>query len=231
MSFRENGVTAHRGNPVAVPENTIGSFESAYRIGADFIETDVHRSADGGLFLCHDHTTGRTFAKDLVIAESTGAQLLELGLPTLEEALDWLTIRPGIRMSLQPKCPAVREICDAVKAAQLEDRIAFNDGNFDYLAEAKRLIPQAVIFYDTHGAETLEQGIARALNANFFGLVSHFDFLTPERVTMIRAAGLEPGVWTVNDANEIRRFLEMGICRFYTDDPALALKVKHEFKA
>ncbi len=230
MNFRENGVTAHRGNPVAVPENTIASFESAYRVGADYVETDVHRSIDGGLFLCHDHTTGRTFGKELVIAESTGAELRELGLPTLAEALEWLDARPGIRLSLQPKCPAVREICNAVKIAEVENSIAFNDGNFEYLAEAKRLIPQAVIFYDTCGAETLERGIAKAREAEFHGIVSRFDFLTPERVTMIRAAGLEPGVWTVNDATEIRRFLDMGVYRFYTDDPALVLKLKQEFK-
>jgi len=54
MAFRYNGITGHRGNPARAPENTLESFENAMRVGVDFVETDVHLTADGRLMLCHN---------------------------------------------------------------------------------------------------------------------------------------------------------------------------------
>lgn len=53
MMFLNSGVTGHRGNCEAMPENAIAP-------GVDFLETDVRESADGVLFLRRDATTGRT---------------------------------------------------------------------------------------------------------------------------------------------------------------------------
>ncbi len=242
MTFRNNGVTGHRGNCEAMPENTLAGFENAIALGVDFLETDVHESSDGVLFLCHDATTGRTCGTDLVIAETEAAELrklnaahgfapgLELPVPTLDELLALALKHPQIRVSLQPKCPAVGAICEAVKKAGMSGRIAFNDGNFDWINEAKKRIPEAAIFYDTYGVEQLESGIEKARAAGFYGIVAHCDSLNRERVAAIAAAGLEPGVWTVNDEAEMRRFFEMGVFRIYTDRPALALRIKGETK-
>jgi glycerophosphoryl diester phosphodiesterase len=50
----------HRGTPLYAPENTLPAFESAFEMGADGIELDVKRTADGVLVAMHDTTTGRT---------------------------------------------------------------------------------------------------------------------------------------------------------------------------
>ncbi|OQA87585.1 MAG: cytoplasmic glycerophosphodiester phosphodiesterase [Lentisphaerae bacterium ADurb.Bin242] len=242
MRFLHNGVTGHRGNPEEVPENTLPGFENAIALGVDFLETDVRESADHVLFLCHDATTGRTCGTDLVIAETEAAELRKLNaacgfaqgvsmpIPTLDELLALVASHSRIRLSLQPKCPAVGAICEAVKKVNLTNRIAFNDGNFDWIAEAKERIPEAVIFYDTYGIEQLEHGIGRAKAAGFHGIVAHKGSLTRERVDAVIAEGLEPGVWVVNDEAEMRRFFEMGVFRVYTDRPALALALKKEWK-
>jgi len=47
-----------------------------------------------------------------------------------------------------------------------------------------------------------------------------------EIVEQIRKAGLEPGVWTVNSEADMRRFLDMGVQRIYTDYPARLLRLK-----
>lgn len=240
MTLRYNGVTGHRGNPECAPENTIAGFESAIGLGVDFLETDVHETSDGVLVLSHDGTTGRCCGTDLVIRETSFAELRKLNasfsfnpgciarIPTLEEALELLAGHPDVRLSLQPKCPAVKAICDSVRASGLADRIAFNDGNFGYLSEAKERLQEATIFYDTTTIDQLERGIAEAAAAGFFGLVAHKDSLTRERVDAVREAGLEPGVWTVNDESEMRNFLKVGVFRFYTDRPSLLLKIREE---
>ena len=77
-AFRNNGLTAHRGNPAGFPENTLPGFADGLASGADWLETDVHRTRDGQVVVCHDATTGRTADGDLVIAESTLAELKRL---------------------------------------------------------------------------------------------------------------------------------------------------------
>lgn len=51
---------AHRGASMLAPENTIASANLATRIGVYGLETDVHVSLDGQLFLMHDDTFDRT---------------------------------------------------------------------------------------------------------------------------------------------------------------------------
>ena len=54
----------------------------------------------------------------------------------------------------------------------------------------------------------------------------HKDDVTKERVAKIRAAGLEPGAWTVNNPALMQRLLGLGIERIYTDYPDKLLKIK-----
>jgi glycerophosphoryl diester phosphodiesterase len=44
---------AHRGYKAAFPENTMGAFEGAVKVGAHAIETDIHISKDGVIVLSH----------------------------------------------------------------------------------------------------------------------------------------------------------------------------------
>lgn len=53
-------IGAHRGARTLAPENTRLAFECARRCGADFVELDVQRTADGRLVVIHDDTPGRT---------------------------------------------------------------------------------------------------------------------------------------------------------------------------
>ncbi|XP_023572450.1 glycerophosphodiester phosphodiesterase domain-containing protein 4 isoform X2 [Octodon degus] len=51
---------AHRGSPMAGPENTMMAFEKAVEEGAHGLETDVHLSTDRVPFLMHDYDLRRT---------------------------------------------------------------------------------------------------------------------------------------------------------------------------
>ena len=51
---------AHQGGEDEVPSATMYSFERSLRLGADMLEVDVHRSADGKLVVLHDATVDRT---------------------------------------------------------------------------------------------------------------------------------------------------------------------------
>jgi glycerophosphoryl diester phosphodiesterase len=47
-------VVAHRGASAIAPENSLEAFEKAIELGADMVEFDVRRSADGALVISHD---------------------------------------------------------------------------------------------------------------------------------------------------------------------------------
>ncbi len=53
-------IIAHRGASMLAPENTLGAASLAAELGAYGLETDIHISRDGNLFLLHDETFDRT---------------------------------------------------------------------------------------------------------------------------------------------------------------------------
>ena len=50
-------VLAHRGANRLAPENTVAGHGRAVELGADGVELDVHRTADGALVVRHDADT------------------------------------------------------------------------------------------------------------------------------------------------------------------------------
>lgn len=69
-------VFGHRGASGELPENTLAAFERALAQGADFLETDIHRSRDGHIVVAHDGDVSR-------VCDGVG----EI------EALDWSELR------------------------------------------------------------------------------------------------------------------------------------------
>lgn len=51
---------AHRGASGYAPEHTVAAYDLALKLGADYIEQDLHMSADGVLVVLHDATLERT---------------------------------------------------------------------------------------------------------------------------------------------------------------------------
>ena len=62
----------------------------------------------------------------------------------------------------------------------------------------------------------------------FEALVLHHEGVTPEKASKIKAAGIEVGAWTVNEAAMMERMLDAGVERLYTDRPRSLLSLKAE---
>ena len=90
-------VTAHRGDWIFAPENSLKALENAITLGVDIMETDVWLTKDDQLVIMHDKTLDRTTNGTGKIAEKTLAEIKTLRLkngqgiltnetvPTLEE--------------------------------------------------------------------------------------------------------------------------------------------------
>lgn len=106
---RNTVITAHRGFHMTAPENSERAAKLAVEAGADAIECDVHLTADGEVVVNHDETTGRLMDKNLVVADSTLAQLQELTFQANAQEGD--------------KIPTLRELFEAADEADPDDDI------------------------------------------------------------------------------------------------------------
>ncbi|MBQ9771614.1 MAG: hypothetical protein IJW23_07295 [Lentisphaeria bacterium] len=244
MSFYDNGVTGHRGDPQHFPQNTLPGFEAAIKLGCDWVETDMHLTRDGRVVISHDHHTRAQADKFLVIKENDFSDLRKLNMatrfniehddrppffeamPSLEETLELFRSQDKVRLSLQPKAPgtvaAAAKIIRDMKFP--EEMLGFNDGNLAFMCEAKETCPDSTIFYDICNTDQLEINLADAQKYGFRYLVANENFLRQEDVDRILGAGFLPGVWNINNPGEMDRFIAMGVKRFYTDYPAVLMK-------
>jgi glycerophosphoryl diester phosphodiesterase len=100
--------------------------------------------------------------------------------------------------------------------------VGFNDSSLEKMRRVKELEPSVTVFWD-RGKFDADADIKTAKQCGFEWIVPNRRDITAEKVKKIHAAGIKVGVWTVNEPAEMKRFLEMGVDRIYTDDP-LALK-------
>ncbi len=90
---------AHRGLHTVAVENTMEAFELALAAGADMIELDVRRTADGRLVILHDHAHAGVALDSCSLeafAERTG-----LRPPLLSDVLDWAAGRIALDVELK----------------------------------------------------------------------------------------------------------------------------------
>lgn len=245
-AFLHNGVTAHRGDSDACPENTLRAFASAIAVGADWIELDLYLTKDRQLVVSHDRDTGQTGDKRLSVTNSTYAELLTVDvatgfrkrknlsvaecppdrIPLFSDALKLVMRQTRTRLSIQPKDECVQAAFDVIRALNAEKWVGFNDGSLNKMRQVKTQCKTVPVFWDRNADADIEKDILIAREEGFESLVVHQKGLTKEKVDKIRKAGLEVGVWTVNDEATMRRFLAMGVERFYTDCPARLLRLK-----
>src|SRR5688500_1798327 len=177
---------AHRGESYLAPENTLAAYKLAWELGgADSGELDVHLTRDGQLILIHDKDTKRTTGVELIVKDSTLAQLqaLDAGswkdpkyagekMPTLADAL--ATIPDGKRMFIEVKVgpEAVPELVRVIKASKKSaNQLPIISFNAETLREAKRALPEHKCYYlssfkqhkeTQHWTPTVEELIATA---------------------------------------------------------------------
>lgn len=244
-----NGVTAHRGNSGEYPENTIPAFVSAVKLNVDWLELDIYRTKDGKLVVSHDSTTKRVGDVVMDVTEATYEELKTVDvahqfrksrnltkeqcpkgtIPLLTDVIQLVKLQHKTRLSIQPKMDCVAEAIQTIKRMKAENWVGFNDGNLDFMKQAKQSDPNLPVFWDRYRSD-VDEDIDTARKWNFETIVMHCDDVTREKIDKIHRAGIEAGAWTINDTKIMKQFLKMGIDRLYTDYPAKLLGVKAEFE-
>ena len=170
-------LVGHRGALAVAPENTMASFERAWRDGADLVELDVRLSADDQVVVLHDATVDRTTDGSGLITELTVAELKRLDagawfdarfggerIPTLVEVLAWAKWRVGLLLELKfdpfgsHDPTLVPAVLSDVSATGVEDQVALISFQTRALVQVKALAPQMPV-----GPMPPSEGILRSV--------------------------------------------------------------------
>lgn len=240
-------LAAHRGGALLWPENSLLAFRNAIAMGVNFLELDVHLSRDGELVVLHDPTLDRTTTGTGAVRDRTLAELRTLRLkdkdgklteetiPTLNEVLALpapATLRFLVEIKVDGQRARYPEIEEKVLATLERHGVTVRAIVMAFEPETVRRIRQlkpevtAGALYSKRRLErmgsTVERELAELpkLGVGFVGL--HAALVSPEVINQARQAGLLLGVWTVNEAPAMERFVSLGVDVLITDRPDLA---------
>ncbi len=206
------------------------AFEHAIALGYRYIETDVHVTADGVLLAFHDDvldrvTDGNGVIEDLPWSVVRAAKVDgREPIPLFEDLLGaW----PDVRVNIDPKhdgavepLVAVLTKCDAV------DRVCIGAFSDERLERVRALLPGVCTSLGPMG--TLQLGLAAQgddvpeLPAPCVQVPTHYldtEIVTPAFLEAAHRRGMQVHVWTIDEADEMVRLLDLGVDGIMTDRP------------
>lgn len=237
---RPVAVMAHRGASHYAPENTRASIRWAIKAEADGAEIDVQTTADGVVVLLHDGDLMRVANDPRRLADLTYAELkyIDVGThfdprfsseraPTLAQAMD--ATRGKIELNIEvkyngpnPGLPAA--VVEVIRRKKFAGHCVISSLNAAGAAEVKELMPE------------LKVGV---ITAAYIGDLAgaDWDFISAERgvatrsfVKSVHRRGKEIYVWTVNDPDQMVRFITLGVDGILTDDPATCRRLVDDYE-
>jgi glycerophosphoryl diester phosphodiesterase len=227
--MRDPLIIGHRGASAVAPENTITAFMSAILAGADGIEFDVRLSRDSVPVVIHDDTLYRTHGLRRRVAESTGHELDELGVPSLRELFE-LMAQNELIMCLEIKgssAELAERCCELVHEFAFEERTIVECFDLRVLEKITTLKTAALFEPRIYTEQRL---IDRALEAGASVLALHHRLAKPPLIEKARLAGLRVVVWTVDDPSWVAQAQELGIEALITNDPARMIEASDRLR-
>jgi glycerophosphoryl diester phosphodiesterase len=235
LAFAHRG--AHGPDAGGVVENTMAAFEAAVRLGYRYVETDVHLTADGVLVAFHDARLDRVTDRkgkiaDLPWSEVERARLAgDEGVPLFEDLLgSW----PDLRVNVEPKADAaVEPLAAVVERTGSIARVCTGSFSGRRMARLrKRLGPRLCTSLGPLGTVQLRvasfgvpTGPLAAACAQVPVRQGPVPVVDGRFVAAAHRRGLQVHVWTIDEAGEMERLLDLGVDGLMTDRPVLLKEV------
>jgi len=226
---------AHRGGwvePADVAlENTLHAFRRAIALGYRHIETDVCATADGELVVLHDRTLDRVSDATGEVGRRTWAELADVrvgGTEPIPRFADALEEFPDTRFNVDLKDePSVPLLADVIRRHDAADRVCVASFSESRLQAFRRLAPDVLTAASTLGAGWItsavgprrwrqDPGVAVQIPVWYPGVP--YPLVRRDVIRRAHATGRVVHVWTVNDAAEMHRLIDLGVDGLVSDD-------------
>lgn len=231
---------AHRGGGAEQPENSAKAFLAARAMGYRYIEIDVQATSDGRLIVFHDDTLDRTTSGTGDISTLPYARVREalIGgsepIMTLEQALEDF---PDIRFNVDIKTEqALQPTLDLMAKMKCFERICLASFSDDRLRKVRRAFgPEVCTSAGPQGVFALKLGSWRLpmlrvhvqcaqVPISEYGIT----IVTPAFIKHCNKKGIAVHVWTINDEDNMRRLIRLGVNGLISDHPTLLKQVAKE---
>jgi glycerophosphoryl diester phosphodiesterase len=226
---------AHRGAAGLAPENTLAAFKLALDLGVDGTELDLQVTKDGVVVVIHDDTVDRTTDGRGRIGDLTLADIKRLDagakfapafrgerIPTLRELIDLVKASGNdrFRLNLEIKFgdghegePADLEerVAAVLRETGFMDRVITQSFYHRSAAKMKRLAPgiPAGLLVGQRRQPSNPVAAVREHGVDYYA--PHFSLVTPDLLRTLHRADIPVVTWTVNDPEDMRRLIAMGL--------------------
>lgn len=224
-------VTAHRGASGLAPENTMSAMLRAIQEKSDLAELDVQETSDGVIILLHDNTLLRTAGLEKNIWEMDFASLdgIDVGawfkpefrgepIPTLEAVID--SVQGKMKLNIELKMNGHEKMLEErvlkiIEDKDFEDQCIVTSFKFEAIDKVKALNPKIKAGY----IFSKMQEETDVFSANVDLLSVNYKILNLEFVEKAHARNKEVHVWTVDDPDEMKRLIDLGVDSIITNRP------------
>lgn len=224
-------VTAHRGDSINAPENTMAAFELAVENQADIIELDVRQTRDGRYIIMHDESLKRTIGVNHNVGDVDYEYIegLDAGvmfsdeyegepIPTLEEVLLFAG-ENDVFLNIELK-PAdtdqnyVQGIIDLILEYDMQDNCVVASADYDVIKDVKDIDSDITTVY------IMNMAFGEFADMEYVDIFSiKHTFITANMVRDIHKSGKEIYAWTVNGKEDIKDLLLLDVDSIITDNP------------
>jgi len=214
------------------------------------VELDVHLTKDGEVVVIHDETLERTTNGKGKILNYTLGELKKLDagawygpefagerIPTLEEVLQNLKGRARINIEIKNGPVYYEGIEEKVLAAlskhDMLEQVVISSFDHVCLKKIKEINPSPatgalVRLGVLYVARLLRpEKVAQSVGAG--GLHVNKSYVTPDLLRRAKQHGLKVWVWTVNDPEQMRSFMDMGVDGIVTNFPDMLRKERERW--
>lgn len=218
---------AHRGGallPANVGiENTLRAFQNAVDLGYTHLETDVHASRDGVLYAFHDVNLLRMTGRDARISELTSGEVDELridGRESLPRIADLVEAFPDCTFSIDVKADDAVDlaIAEFTRFGMLERLVV---GAFDHrrILRLRKGLPGVVSALSRREVAAMLAGAPLPHNTVASVPVTSrgVRVITPRFLARAKRRGIPVFAWTIDDAAEMTRLLDLGVAGIMAD--------------
>jgi glycerophosphoryl diester phosphodiesterase len=220
----------HRGASGSAPENTLAAFALAREFGADGIELDVQFSQDQQLIIIHDDTLDRTTnghgrADALTLAELKtldagrwfNTKFADERIPTLQETFE-LFKGTTFYLNVEIKSDGDTRLADAVVACvqrnDMSEQVILSSFDQAMLRRVRHLAPALRIGFLYSKPDALQ-----TLDFAPAALHPHWKLIHAEFVQQAHTRGQQINLWTVNETDDLRRMVVLGVDAIITNYP------------